>query len=74
MDEKSGGRKRPRITRRAFVGAMGAAATATVLQRDRMRAAASEAYYFQDSFGNISQVDQSLIDLGIYPPPPSRIP
>ncbi|HWB97854.1 MAG TPA: sulfatase-like hydrolase/transferase, partial [Bryobacteraceae bacterium] len=70
VDEKSSEKKRDRISRRRFIGAMGAAAAAAgALQSGRSQNAASQAYYFQDSFGNVVPVDPALIDFGLYPPP-----
>jgi arylsulfatase A-like enzyme len=69
MTEQGNNRKRPRMTRRGFVGAMGGAATLAAFQSSRSQsAAASENYYFQDSFGKAVPVDRSLIDRGLYPP------
>ena len=61
----------PRINRRKFVGALGAAATAGgFLQRSKpASAAASQVYYYQDSFGNIAPAGQGAIAVGVYPPP-----
>jgi len=64
-------RNRRRITRRTFVGTMGAAAAASSLQFGRAQpsAAASQVYYYQDSFGNVIPVDPALTNVGIYPAP-----
>ena len=69
MDEKTGPSKRRRITRRTFIGTMGAAAAAGAFLHRRSDAAASQAYYYQDSFGNIIPVDPFLTENGLYPPP-----
>jgi arylsulfatase A-like enzyme len=63
------------LTRRQFVGTMGAAAALSTVPLGRSQeASASEVYYYQDSFGNIVPVDSALIDLGVYPPPiPSSV-
>ena len=71
MDEKAKEGDRPRINRRKFVGALGAAAAAgAFLPRGQSATAgASQVYYYQDSFGNIVPAGQGAIDLGVYPPP-----
>jgi len=49
---------------------MGAAAALGALPLGRSQdSSPSQVYYYQDSFGNIAPVDQTLINLGIYPPP-----
>jgi len=59
-----------RISRRNFVGAVGAAAAASVLsQRGRSGPAPSQTYYYQDSFGNVGPAGQDALNLGVYPPP-----
>jgi hypothetical protein len=69
LDEKSNEKKPSRITRRKFVGAVGAAAAlGTIALERRLDASPSEVYYYQNSFGDIAPVDQALLDLGVYPP------
>ena len=60
-----------RISRRNFVGALGAAAAAGVfLERGQSQSpGTSQVYYYLDSFGNVVPAGQGALDLGIYPPP-----
>jgi hypothetical protein len=72
MDEKSNEQKQRRpITRRRFVGTVGAAAVAASALKlgQSQDASPSQVYYYQDSFGNIIPVAPDLIALGMYPPP-----
>jgi arylsulfatase A-like enzyme len=77
MDEKRPEEKKPeekkrrRITRRNFVGTMGAAAAAgAFLQRGRSQSAApSQLHYYQDSFGQVVPAGRGALDLGIHLPP-----
>jgi len=55
---------------------MGAAAAAGAFQlkHSRSAAAASQTYYYQDSFGNVVPANEALLELGIYPPPVPATP
>jgi arylsulfatase A-like enzyme len=70
VEDKPNQEMPPRITRRKFVGTLGAAgAAAAFLQRGASQNTPSQTYYYQDSFGNIVPAGQGAISLGIYPPP-----
>jgi arylsulfatase A-like enzyme len=60
------------LSRRKFLGALGAAATTgAMLQRGGASASAHDAatHYYQDSFGKIVPAAPDTIALGLYPPP-----
>jgi hypothetical protein len=67
VDEKAKEGDRPRINRRKFVGALGAAAAAgAFLPRGQSATAgASQVYYYQDSFGSIVPAGQPGFPSGL---------
>ena len=72
MDEKRDEQKEGGLDRRRFIGALGAAAAAgafVVRGGGGAKADDTQAYYFLDSYGDVSQVDPAVIALGVYPPP-----
>ena len=60
------------LSRRRFIGALGAAAVAGAFLNHTggdARAQNPQVYYYQDSYGNIVPAGSDAIALGIYPPP-----
>jgi len=58
------------ISRRTFLGALGAAAVAgAFLERGGDVAAQEETYWYYNSWGNVVAVDPAVIAAGVYPPP-----
>lgn len=58
------------ISRRAFLGAAGLAASAALLgSASDMSAQAGGPYWYLNSFGEVVPVSQDVIDMGLYPPP-----
>jgi arylsulfatase A-like enzyme len=70
VDEEASTPKPPRVSRRRFIGALGAAAAAgAFLRRGEDANAQSQIYYYQDSFGNVGPAGAGAIAMGVYPPP-----
>ena len=58
------------LSRRTFLGALGAAAAAgAFLEIGSEANAQSQSYYYQNSFGNIVPAAEDAITAGVYPPP-----
>ena len=62
------------IDRRQFIGTMGAAAAGLLLARNSRINAQAQAYYYEDSFGNVVPAGDGALALGIYPPPITQPP
>jgi arylsulfatase A-like enzyme len=72
MHERQEEGSRSGLSRRKFLGALGATAAAgAILQHRGLTASPPEVttHYYKDSFGNIAPASPDTIALGIYPPP-----
>lgn len=72
-DDGQSREKREGMDRRKFLSTLGAAAAAGAFLGGQANAA-SQQYYYQDSFGDIVPAGDGAIELGIYPPPVTQGP